>query len=308
MDLDLLLIFLAGFLAAGVDGALGMGFGPTASVMLLGAGLSPAAASATVNVAKIGSGLAGGAAHWRFGNVDRRLALSLAVPGAFGAVIGGVLLTTVDPKTIRPFLALALMAVGVRILWRMRLGAAAAAADHPANDPGDGRRFDRGTSAVGGLGGCTNTLVGAWGPVVTPYLLHRGVSPRMAIGSANTAEVAVAVVSVGVLVTSGPGNLDMGAALAMVAGGVLAAPIAAHLIRRIPSRAAGLALAAMLLLTQARELAGNLGLGVARWALYAVIAAAVALTARPMRRRRRGEGGLPAEDLPPTAARVSPTP
>lgn len=304
MDLDLILIFLAGFLAAGVDGALGMGFGPTASVMLLGAGLSPATASATVNVAKIGSGVAGGAAHWRFGNVDRRLALSLAVPGAVGAVIGGVLLTTIDPKTIRPFLALALMAVGVRILWRMRLGATPPSADPPGTGSEGEGRFDRGTAAAGGLGGCTNTLVGAWGPVVTPYLLHCGVSPRMAIGSANTAEVAVAVVSVGVLVTSGPGNLDLGAALAMVAGGVLAAPIAAHLIRRIPSRAAGLALAAMLLFTQTRELAGNFDLGLSRWLLYAVIAAGVALTARPMRRRRRGEGAPPVADRPPAADRV----
>ena len=39
-------------------------------------------------------------------------------------------------------------------------------------------------------GGVTNGLVGAWGPVVTPFLLHRGVPPRISIGCVNTAEVA----------------------------------------------------------------------------------------------------------------------
>ena len=53
---ELLLIALAGFTASLVDGALGMGFGPTSSTILLGAGLSPAAASTTVNLAKVATG------------------------------------------------------------------------------------------------------------------------------------------------------------------------------------------------------------------------------------------------------------
>ena len=29
-------------------------------------------------------------------------------------------------------------------------------------------------------------LVGAWGPVVTPVLLHKGIEPRYAVGSLST--------------------------------------------------------------------------------------------------------------------------
>ena len=42
---ELLLVGLAGFCASLVDGALGMGFGPTSSSIFLGAGLSPASVS-----------------------------------------------------------------------------------------------------------------------------------------------------------------------------------------------------------------------------------------------------------------------
>src|SRR3712207_1347577 len=112
---DLLLVALAGFLASMVDGALGMGFGPTSSSILLASGLSPAAASATVNIAKVATGLAAGVSHWRFGNIDRRLVLKLALPGAIGALIGTTVLANVDGDDIRPFLAGVLLLVGLRI-------------------------------------------------------------------------------------------------------------------------------------------------------------------------------------------------
>src|SRR5918997_1346547 len=115
---DLLLVALAGFLASMVDGALGMGFGPTSSSILLSSGLSPAAASATVNVAKVATGVVAGASHWRFGNIDRRLVLRLAIPGAAGATVGSTVLANVDGDDLRPFLAVLLLVVGVRILVR----------------------------------------------------------------------------------------------------------------------------------------------------------------------------------------------
>src|SRR5688500_14647884 len=111
---NLALVALAGFAASMVDGALGMGFGPTSSSILLSTGLSPAAASATVNIAKVATGMAAAVSHWRFGNIDRRLVLRLAIPGAAGAAIGTTVLANVDGKTIRPYLAVLLMAVGVR--------------------------------------------------------------------------------------------------------------------------------------------------------------------------------------------------
>lgn len=165
---DFVLVLIAGFAASMVDGALGMGFGPTSSTILLSGGVPPALASATVNLAKVATGAASGISHWRLRNVDRRLALRLAVPGALGAAFGATVLRRVDGDQLRPWLAILLLAMGVRILYRMRLPATPAAGhDAPANEHG------RGCEVAGAIGGVTNGLVGAWGPVVTPYLLHK---------------------------------------------------------------------------------------------------------------------------------------
>ena len=115
---DLLLFALAGFAATFVDGALGMGFGPTSSSILLGVGLAPVVAATCVNIAKIVTGVASAIAHWRFRNIDRRLVFWLAVPGCAGAVLGGTVLSSVDGATIKPYLALLLTLVGVRVFVR----------------------------------------------------------------------------------------------------------------------------------------------------------------------------------------------
>ena len=286
---NLLVVAAAGFLASMVDGALGMGFGPTSSSILLSSGLSPAAASATVNIAKVATGAAAGISHWRFDNIDRRLVLRLALPGALGAVIGTTVLTNVDGDDIRPFLAALLLLVGLRILIRFSRPLPTA----PVNDDGgidpDAFEFDpRGTEIAATAGGITNGLVGAWGPVVTPFLLHRGLPPRYAVGSANTAEVAVAVVASGSLLgTAGGAGLEAGVIVAMLVGGVAAAPLAAWLVRFLPARLLGVAVAALLLLTQARELTSWQGLGASRWYAYVVIIVAVVAAAfRPRLGRR----------------------
>jgi hypothetical protein len=262
---DLALVALAGFAAAMVDGALGMGFGPTSSSILLGGGLSPAAVSTTVNVAKVATGLAAGVAHWRFRNVDRRLVLQLALPGCLGATVGVTVLARVDGDRSG--------------------GAAPGDAAARAVPPFD----ERGITAAAATGGVTNGLVGAWGPVVTPFLLHRGLPPRFAIGSVNTAEVVVAAVSAGSLFAAlGGDGVALGTVGAMLAGGVVAAPLAAAAVRRLPARLLGVAVGALLLTTNVRELARWAQLGPARWPAYAAVAAAVGLAAlRPRLARRR---------------------
>ncbi len=279
---ELIMVALAGFFASMVDGALGMGFGPTSSSILLSQGISPAAASATVNLAKIATGLASGVSHWRFGNIDRRIVLKLAIPGAVGALVGTTVLANVDGDQIRPFLAILLMLVGVRILFRF--SRAVTANRDFREDTGLDIRApefnERGLEIVATAGGVTNGLVGAWGPVVTPFLLHRGLPPRYAIGSVNTAEVAVAVVSVGSLFASlGGEGLNLGVVLAMLVGGVIAAPLAAYVVRFFPPRIMGLAVAGLLLLTQSRELANTLDFPGSRWLVYLSIPCVVILAA-----------------------------
>ena len=259
----MLLFALAGFAATFVDGALGMGFGPTSSSILLSLGLAPLATSTCVNIAKIVTGVASAIAHWRFRNIDRGLVLALAVPGCAGAVLGVTVLSSIDGATIRPYLALLLTLVGLRILIRfIRPTTAGEISEQTAEAArvGTVERNPRGVWIVAMLGGATNGLIGAWGPVVTPYLLNRAVPPRVAIGSVNTGEVAVASASAFSLIGSlGFAGVDVLVLLSMLAGGVVAAPLAAWVIRFVPARPMGVAVAILLLMTNGRLLVGWAG-------------------------------------------------
>jgi uncharacterized membrane protein YfcA len=291
---DLLLFALAGFAASLVDGALGMGFGPTSSSILLGAGLTPAAVSASVNLAKVATGVVAGVSHWRFKNIDKGLVLSLAIPGVVGALVGVTILSNVNSAVIKPLLAVLLSVIGLRILFRF---ARSNSTGHSATPESDGPPTTRpaayhewGTKVAALIGGITNGMIGAWGPVVTPYLLHRDVRPRYAIGSVNTAEVAVASASAfSLLVSMGKGGFNVAIVIAMLVGGVIAAPVAAWLIRYVPARPMGIAVAALLLLTNARELAAWSGLGSGPWvwAIYGAVIAVITIAIVTSRFRAR---------------------
>lgn len=280
---DVLIVALAGFAASFVDGSLGMGFGPTSSSILLSSGLNPAGVAATVNLAKVATGLTAAISHWRFGNINRRLVARLAIPGAFGALIGTTILANVDGDQIRPILAALLFLIGLRILVRFRRPIQ----QRLNESDGGGDGYVAGVELAGAAGGVTNGMIGAWGPVVTPFLLHRGIAPRIVVGSANTAEVAVAVVAAGSLLAAGSTGTDPTTVVAMLIGGVIASPIAAWTVRFVPARLLGLLVAGLLLITNARELAIWAGVGGARWAAYTAIVAVVALAAAAPQIRAR---------------------
>ncbi|HEY6533523.1 MAG TPA: sulfite exporter TauE/SafE family protein [Acidimicrobiales bacterium] len=281
--MDLFLVMLAGFAASLVDGSLGMGFGPTSSSILLSTGLSPAAASTTVNLAKVATGIAAAISHWRFRNIDHRLVLRLAIPGCLGALVGVTVLSKVEASTIKPILAALLILVGLRILWRFSRPITVKATEFEDldHDPDKMPAFnDKGVEVVAAAGGVTNGMIGTWGPVVTPFLMHRELPPRFAVGSVNTAEVAVAAVSATTLIASvGRGNLDVAVIIAMLIGGVVAAPVAAWFVRHVPARPMGVAVGALLLLTNTQQLSDWAELGLARWWAYGTVVAIVTVAA-----------------------------
>jgi uncharacterized membrane protein YfcA len=301
MDFEPLVLFaLAGFCASFVDGALGMGFGPTSSSILLGTGLSPASVSSSVNIVKVATGLAAAVSHWRFGNIDRKLVIALALPGCAGALVGVTLLSNLNGATLKPALAGLLVVIGLRILFRFARLPVRAATNAAGESPSP-TTFDRkGLHVAAACGGITNGMIGAWGPVVTPFLLHRGLAPRYAIGSVNTAEVAVATASAASLFAAvGRGGIQLSVVLAMLVGGVIAAPVAAWAIRFIPARPLGIAVAGLLLLTNARELIGWAQLTAWSWWIYAAIVLLVVLAAAAPalgRGVRRSLAPLPAAD------------
>ncbi|MDO9379497.1 MAG: sulfite exporter TauE/SafE family protein [Nocardioidaceae bacterium] len=268
----LVVVALVGFFAQLIDGSLGMAYGVTSSTLLIATGTQAAVSGAVVHLSELGTSLASGASHWKFGNVDWRLVGIMAVPGGIGAYIGATFLSSLDADTATPVVAVVLFVLGVYVLWRfMSLG---------------GRRPEfKGTlpvtflaplglvaGAVDGFGG------GGWGPVGTPALLSSGkVEPRKAVGSIDTSEFVVAVgASIGFLTALGSENIDFGFVLALLVGGVIAAPIAAYVVRWLPARVLGVGAGGLIILTNLKTIMEK-GLGVEGWpvAIAAIVWAVV---------------------------------
>ncbi|MFI7427052.1 sulfite exporter TauE/SafE family protein [Micromonospora sp. NPDC049836] len=283
----LLILALVGLAAQLVDGALGMAYGLTSSTLLLFAGVAPAAASASVHLAEIGTTLAAGIAHWRFGNVDWRVVARIALPGAAGAFAGATVLSSVSTEAAAPWMAAVLCTLGGYLLIRF----ARPLRPHRAA----GRLRGRFLAPLGLVAGFVDaTGGGGWGPVATPALLVSGrLAPRTVIGSVDTAEFVVAgAASAGFLIGLGAEGFLLPTVAALLIGGLIAAPIAAWLVRIVPAQLLGATIGGVIVLTNARTLlrAGELG-GPVPALVYAVLGAgwltALALAVRALRRTRR---------------------
>src|SRR5699024_7212289 len=112
-----------GFLAQLVDGALGMAYGVSSTTLLLWTGAAPAVASASVHLAEVGTTLASGVAHWRFGNISWPVVLRIGLPGALGAFLGASVLAGLSTAIAVPLTAGVLLALGVYVLLRFTLRA-----------------------------------------------------------------------------------------------------------------------------------------------------------------------------------------
>ena len=272
----LIFIALAGFGASFIDGALGMGFGVTSTTLLLAVGLSPALASASVHLAKLGTAAASGAAHARFGNVDWAGVRRIGLPGAVGAFVGATVLSNLSTKAALPFTGTLLFVLGVYIVIRFVMGRA------PRRKPGTpGNRLMIPLGLVGGFVDATGG--GGWGPVTTPTLLADGrLTPARVVGTVNTAEFIVALAaSLGFLIGLGTAGIDLGIVLALLIGGVIAAPLAAWLVRFLNARILGVVVGCFILLLNARLILGALEAPPAAWwTVYAVLftVSAVAIT------------------------------
>ncbi len=102
----LIVFVFVGFIAQLIDGSLGMAYGVTSSTLLLTFGIAPAVASASVHLAEVVTTAASGASHWKFGNVDRRMAFRLIIPGSVGAFVGACFLSNLPGDLIKPYVSL----------------------------------------------------------------------------------------------------------------------------------------------------------------------------------------------------------
>ena len=221
---DLLPFIGVGFGAQIVDGALGMAFGVISNTLLISLGVAPAAASAGVHTVESFTTCVSGISHIAHRNVDWKLLARLTIPGMIGAAIGAYLLTQIDAATAKPFVLAYLTAIGIFLVWR--------GVRYPPH-----HKPPKIIAPLGLVGGFLDAAGGGgWGPVVTGNLLVQGAEPRKTIGTVNTAEFLVTLTSaVTFILALGLAAFTV-ATLGLLIGGILAAPIGAWLVKRIPPK------------------------------------------------------------------------
>ncbi|WP_040005680.1 sulfite exporter TauE/SafE family protein [Fibrisoma limi] len=224
---DIFYYILGGFIAQMIDGALGMAYGVTASTFLLTAGVSPAAISASVHASEIFTSGVSGYMHLRFGNVNKKLFRTVVVPGVIGAFLGAYVLVTLEQYSgfIKPAVAVYTSILGILIIRKAL-----------AKRTGRKQRLKR-VGWLAWFGGTMDSIGGGgWGPIVSSTLIASGRHPRYTIGSVNLAEFFVSLASSLTFATL-IGLQFWQVVVGLVLGGMIAAPIAAHLSKRLPIKA-----------------------------------------------------------------------
>ena len=274
---------LVGLGAQLVDGTLGMAYGVTSTTLLLAAGYAPAAASAAVHLAEIGTSLASGASHWKFGNVDWPVVWKMGVPGAVGAFAGATFLSSLSTDSAAPWMSGILFILGAYILLRFSTKLPALRLDAPPR-----KRFLTPLGLIAGFVDATGG--GGWGPVATPTLITSGrMIPRKVIGTVDTSEFLVALAaSLGFLIGIGSEAINFTTVAGLLIGGVVAAPIAAYLVRHIPGRLLGSLVGGVIIVTNSRTLMKSFEItGSPRAAIYLSLlvlwALAIAVSMRGLR-------------------------
>lgn len=245
----LLILSLIGFAAQLIDGSLGMAYGVTSTSLLLIFGIAPAVASASVHFAEVVTTAASGASHIRFGNVDKETVLRLIVPGSIGAFLGACFLSQIPGELIKPFISVFLFGLGVYILFRFVFKIKRRVS------PPRGQRKKLLTPLGFVAGFLDATGGGGWGPLATPVLLSRNdLEARKVIGSVDTSEFAIAVsATLGFMISLGWSQVNWYWVVALMIGGVFAAPLAAWIVRSIPQILLGALVGGMILITNAKN-------------------------------------------------------
>lgn len=254
---NFLVLALVGLAAQMVDGSLGMAYGVTSSTLLLAAGVAPAAASAAVHFSEIGTTLVSGYSHHRLGNVDWRTVAIMAVPGAVGAFAGATLLASLPGEVAKPWVAGILLVLGLYVLYRFLVL-------RGRRPTFRGRPSARFLAPLGLVAGAMDAVGGGgWGPVGTTSLLSSGrLEPRKVVGSIDTSEFLVALGgSLGFLLALGSQGIAWQIAGALLLGGVIAAPLAAWLVRHLPATVLGVAAGGVIVLTNGRTILQTLEVG-----------------------------------------------
>lgn len=249
-----LMMVLTGFIAQMSDGSLGMGYGTIATTFLLANGINPAIVSSRVHAARVFSSGVSGYSHHRFGNINKKLFGALVIPGILGAILGvtAAYLGQKHSQTatwIRIPLSLYTVYLGVYIFRKSLVR---------KNKQGKVKRV----GWLASVGGFMDSFAGGgWGTLVTSTLISKRKNARYVIGSVCLAEFFVVLVS-SITFFIFLKSLPIMDVAGLILGGLIAAPIAARLVGKLPLKAMYIAIGSLVILTSLTTL----------WKAYAQIA------------------------------------
>ncbi|WP_333661386.1 TSUP family transporter [Chishuiella changwenlii] len=238
------IMLAVGFFAQLVDGAVGLGYGITCSTSMMLFGVNLPSISGSIHTAEMFSSGISGFSHYRFGNVNKKLLLALAIPGVIGAVSGSLLLVYLgnEYETITyGILASYTLIIGIRLIilaFQKKIE----------------RKKLKGVGLLGFSGGFLDAFGGGgWGPVVTSTLLSKGKKSSLVVGTVSLAEFFVTLAAS--LTFFAALGVSHGFIIAgLIIGGGIAAPFAAKLAGKIPQKVAILAVAFLVILFSVRIL------------------------------------------------------
>ncbi|HEU0112571.1 MAG TPA: TSUP family transporter [Flavisolibacter sp.] len=237
-------MILAGFLAQLVDGATSMGYGVTSAIVLMSANVSPAAISGSIHTAEMFASGASGYSHYKFGNVNKKMFKALLIPGVAGAILGAVLLVKFGEthiSYIRPAMAVYTLFLGIKIFINAFKNSTV-------------RKKFRHYGWLAGAGGFLDSFGGGgWGPIVSATLITRGRTPRFVVGSVSLTEFFVTFASAfSFFMMIGVQHWQV--ILALIIGGIIAAPLSALLAGKLPRKASFILLGTIVVIWSVRIL------------------------------------------------------
>jgi hypothetical protein len=231
MDLNILVFVIVGFLAEMIDGSLGMAYGVSCNSFLMSLGvpaITPALASACVHASELFTTAVSSISHFKLGNIDKKTFQRLLFPGIIGGMLGAYILSSFPGNMLKPYISAYLFIIGIWIIIKAF---------------GKGQKETefkkRHLMPLGAVGGFFDAIGGGgWGPIVTSTLVAGGKNPRFAVGSVNAAEFFVTVSEsiVFILALGALMSRNWQIIVGLIFGGVIAAPLAAVLTKKLPTR------------------------------------------------------------------------
>ncbi len=244
IDTKAFLIMLGiGFVAQMSDGSLGMGYGTISTTFLLAYGVTPALVSSQVHSARVFSSGVSGYSHHRFGNINKKLFKAIVIPGVVGAMVGAACAFFFKQYAdeVKIPLALYTLYLGYFIIKK-------AFKKRKLNDK------VKKAGWLASAGGFVDAFAGGgWGTLVTSTLMAKRKSPRYVIGSVCLAEFFVVLTSsitFFILLKTIP-ILEIAG---LIIGGLIAAPIAARLVGKLPLKTMFILIGSLVICTSLNSL------------------------------------------------------